>query len=89
MSLTCRWTEPCQTVLSQWTREAGIANYWSDVTYGNGLFVAGSWNHALMTSPDGITWTKRTDRVAAPASPSPMPTACSSRCRITQCDDLA
>ncbi len=46
-----------------WTSQTSAAdNYWSSVTYGNGLFVAvagsglGNW---VMTSPDGITWTGR------------------------------
>ena len=47
-----------------WTSQASATdNFWSSVTYGNGLFVAvsgsGSGNR-VMTSPDGITWTSRT-----------------------------
>lgn len=34
---------------------------WNSVAYGNGLFVAVSYNSSdAATSPDGITWTKRT-----------------------------
>ncbi len=47
---------------SVWTpRLAAEANYWSSVTYGNGLFVAVASNgtNRVMTSPDGITWTAR------------------------------
>ncbi|MSW46666.1 MAG: hypothetical protein F2837_12115, partial [Actinobacteria bacterium] len=36
-------------------------NYWSSVTYGNGLFVAVSYmtgTKRVMTSPDGIAWTQ-------------------------------
>ena len=50
-----------------WTsRTAAADNYWSSVTYANGLFVAvstiefGNINNRVMTSPDGITWTSRT-----------------------------
>jgi hypothetical protein len=47
-----------------WIPRASAAdNYWSSITYGNGLFVAvaqtGGGNR-VMTSPDGITWTSRT-----------------------------
>ncbi|AEP10665.1 WD40/YVTN/BNR-like repeat-containing protein [Micavibrio aeruginosavorus] len=37
------------------------ANSWSNVTYGNGLFVAVSTNgtNRIMTSPDGVNWTAR------------------------------
>jgi hypothetical protein len=45
-----------------WTnRIAAEPNDWTSVTYGNGLFVAVSWNgtNRVMTSPDGITWTSR------------------------------
>jgi len=42
--------------------DEAILNVWSDITYGNGLFVAisnsGTGNR-VMTSPDGITWTVR------------------------------
>ena len=46
-----------------WTSQTSPVNYWTAVTYGNGLFVAvastGTGNR-VMTSPDGITWTIRT-----------------------------
>ncbi|MDD5626561.1 MAG: hypothetical protein PHW01_00890 [Patescibacteria group bacterium] len=43
-------------------RTATEANTWNGVAYGNGLFVAVSYNgtNRVMTSPDGITWTART-----------------------------
>jgi hypothetical protein len=46
-----------------WTARTPAANnWWQDVAYGNGLFVAvartGTGNR-IMTSPDGITWTAR------------------------------
>ena len=46
-----------------WTSRTPAANnWWQDVAYGNGLFVAvartGTGNR-IMTSPDGITWTSR------------------------------
>ncbi len=49
--------------LGEWTaRTAAEANYWTSITYGNGLFVAVANNgtNRVMTSPDGITWTPRT-----------------------------
>jgi hypothetical protein len=30
------------------------------VTYGNGLFVAVGEDGAILTSPDGVNWTRRT-----------------------------
>ena len=42
---------------------------WSSITYGNGLFVAVAritlTTGAIMTSPDGITWTARTSTAAS------------------------
>ena len=46
-----------------WTNHAAAeSNFWSSVTYGNGVFVAVSRDgaHQVMTSPDGETWTART-----------------------------
>jgi hypothetical protein len=47
-----------------WTIQNSAAdNNWREVTYGNGLFVAVSFDgvgNRVMTSPDGITWTSRT-----------------------------
>ena len=50
-----------------WTSRTSAANnFWTSVTYGNGLFVAvsdldyGDTNNRVMTSPDGITWTAQT-----------------------------
>ncbi|MBM3915409.1 MAG: T9SS type A sorting domain-containing protein [Sphingomonadales bacterium] len=48
-----------------WTSYSSAAsnNYWYDVTFGNGLFVAVSRNgtgNRVMTSPNGTTWTSRT-----------------------------
>lgn len=44
-----------------WTsRTSAGDNFWVTVTYGNGLYVAVSGSAgAVMTSPDGITWTLR------------------------------
>ncbi len=47
-----------------WTRQfSAVANAWSSITFGNGLFVAvagsGTGNR-IMTSPNGVTWTART-----------------------------
>jgi hypothetical protein len=37
----------------------GVPAYWTEVTYGNGLYVAvaGFGAERVMTSPDGINWT--------------------------------
>jgi hypothetical protein len=47
-----------------WTsRNSAAENYWTNITYGNGSFVATSIDgtgNRVMTSPDGITWTSRT-----------------------------
>lgn len=55
------------TPLDSWDSQASAAdNDWIDVTYGNGLFVAvasGETVNDVMTSPDGITWTLRTNPV--------------------------
>jgi predicted RecA/RadA family phage recombinase len=48
--------------LSWTSRTSAADNIWSSVTFGNGLFVAVSYNgsgNRVMTSPDGITWTSR------------------------------
>jgi hypothetical protein len=46
-----------------WTSRTSAAdNFWTSVSYGNGLFVAVSQTgtgNRVMTSPDGITWTSR------------------------------
>jgi hypothetical protein len=52
-----------------WTSRTPAANnWWKDITYGNGLFVAvsdtGSGNR-VMTSPDGINWTSRSSAMNA------------------------
>jgi len=52
-------------ILNQtWTgQQAANINKWIGVTYGNGLFVAISWegreDNRVMTSPDGFNWTSR------------------------------
>ena len=50
-----------------WTfRTAAAAIWWTDITYGNGLFVAVArtgTNNRVMTSPNGINWTSRTTPV--------------------------
>jgi len=53
---------PADVNAINWTgRTPAEANNWQSVAYGNGLFVAVSWNgtNRVMTSPDGITWTAR------------------------------
>jgi hypothetical protein len=42
-----------------WTLR-NLGNPLGGVAYGNGLFVAVGWNGAILTSPDGVTWTQRT-----------------------------
>jgi hypothetical protein len=46
-----------------WTSRTSAAdNTWTDVVYGNGLFVTvsvGGTGNRVMTSPDGVTWTAR------------------------------
>ena len=44
---------------SLWTSRTATTGYWMSVEYGNGLFVA-TGDNAVMTSPDGITWTSQT-----------------------------
>jgi hypothetical protein len=43
-------------------RTASVSKNWTDITYGNGLFVAvaSSGTDSVMTSPDGINWTTQT-----------------------------
>jgi hypothetical protein len=44
-----------------WTGTSGYAGNWTEVAYGNGIFVAVSPSSPwVMTSPNGITWTSRT-----------------------------
>ena len=47
-----------------WTsRSTATNNSWVGITYGNGIFVAISYDgtgNRVMTSPDGVTWTVRT-----------------------------
>ena len=48
---------------SAWTSRTTNDNFWHDVTWGNGLFVAVAYSgtgNRVMTSPDGVTWTTRT-----------------------------
>ncbi len=43
-----------------WTEQtSGTANNLSDVTYGQGLYVAVGQSSTILTSPDGVTWTSR------------------------------
>ncbi len=37
-----------------------VFDWLSEVTYGNNTFVAVGWHGAILTSPDGVTWTERT-----------------------------
>ncbi|MBX4195355.1 tail fiber domain-containing protein [Candidatus Parcubacteria bacterium] len=49
---------------TEWTTRTTVSNSWQAVTYGNGLFVAVSdagTGNRVMTSPDGINWTARTN----------------------------
>jgi hypothetical protein len=47
--------------LVTWTEQnPQTGNELEDVTYGNGVFVATGWNNTIVSSPDGITWTKHT-----------------------------
>lgn len=52
-----------------WTSRTPAANnWWKDITYGNGLFVAVSdtgTGNRVMTSPDGINWTSRNSAMNA------------------------
>ena len=48
-----------KTLDTSWTSRTVISGAWTDITYGNGLFVAVGTN-LVQTSPDGITWTSRT-----------------------------
>jgi 6-phosphogluconolactonase (cycloisomerase 2 family) len=44
-----------------WTSANASSNHsWGGLAYGNGVFVAVSWDGNVMTSPDGVTWTNRT-----------------------------
>jgi hypothetical protein len=47
------------------SRTSGNSNYWFDLEFGKGVFVAASRAGQVMSSPDGITWTTRTSKVAA------------------------
>ena len=40
-----------------WTTQTVSAHNWLSITYGGGLFLAGSTDGYVMTSTDGITWT--------------------------------
>ncbi len=42
---------------------ASKSSQWSAITYGGGTFVAVSWDGDVMSSPDGVTWTTRTQPV--------------------------
>jgi hypothetical protein len=43
-----------------WTlRTSGTSNDLERATYGNGLFVAVGEGGTILTSPDGVNWTKR------------------------------
>jgi hypothetical protein len=52
----------CVANINNWTeRTSAEQNYWMDITYGNGLFVAVSQdgNNRIMTSPNGVAWISR------------------------------
>jgi hypothetical protein len=52
-----------QPEVGTWTARNAVGDddTWSEVAYGNGLFVAvaGNGDDWIMTSPDGVTWTSR------------------------------
>ena len=43
-----------------WTQGTAINSNWTDLTYGNNIFVAISTGTVIMTSSNGLTWTQRT-----------------------------
>jgi hypothetical protein len=43
-----------------WTSRTSQRNPLNGVTYGNGLFVAVGRNGIILTSPDGVSWTRQT-----------------------------
>ncbi len=45
---------------STWTASSAATRNWTDVAYGNNLFIAISNSTNIVTSSDGITWTART-----------------------------
>ena len=48
-----------------WTiRTPASSNYWQAITFGNGIFVAVSWDGAVMRSTNGINWTSSTPSVS-------------------------
>jgi hypothetical protein len=52
-----------EEALSDWTSATPPLASWSNIAFGNGVFVSvstGPNSTAVMTSPDGITWTLRT-----------------------------
>ena len=49
------------TAGKSWTLRTTPSGAWNAVTYGNGLFVAAGLGGAIITSPDGITWTRQTN----------------------------
>ncbi len=55
-----------------WTKQvSGTQDYFTDVTYGGGQFVAIGVYSLVQTSPDGLTWTKRTlPSVITPGAPT-------------------
>ena len=50
-----------------WTEQtSGTGNNLSDVTYGQGLYVAVGQSSTILTSPDGVTWTSRSAPTSMP-----------------------
>jgi hypothetical protein len=47
------------TVGTTWTRRTWQGHSLYDVTYGNGLFVAVGEDGIILTSPDGVNWTRQ------------------------------
>ncbi len=47
-------------------RASGTSNDLNGVTYGNGLLVAVGKDGIILTSPDGVTWTRRASPTSNP-----------------------
>ncbi len=63
-NLTATSTGELANTAAVWEEEsASASSQWSGVAYGNGTFVAVSWDGDVMSSPVGITWTSRTPAV--------------------------
>ena len=45
--------------LDNWHLRYDSYDFFNAITYANGIFVAVGYNGAILTSPDGVTWTPR------------------------------